>query len=95
MDETKEELIVSDEYEELGIAINERLGRSITNLKGCGGYYKHGTDVIYVVVTRLEISKFKQTVHDVYSNAFLTIMNTQEARGVQLKQRTIEIKYLR
>ncbi|MEK4711849.1 YitT family protein [Sporosarcina sp. FSL K6-5500] len=85
LDETKAVIIVSDEYEELGIAINERLGRSITNLKGSGGYNNSDKDVIYVVVTRLEISKLKQIVHEVDANAFLTIMNTQEAHGGQFK----------
>ena len=42
-----------------------RLGRSITNLKGSGGYNNNEKDVIYVVITRLEISKLKQIVHEV------------------------------
>ena len=85
LDETKAVIIVSDEYEELGSAINERLGRSITNLKGSGGYSNNEKDVIYVVVTRLEISKLKQIVNEVDAKAFLTIMNTQEAHGGQFK----------
>src|SRR5690606_4885774 len=62
LEDTKAVIIVSDEYEELGAAINERLGRSITNLKGSGGYNSNEKDVIYVVITRLEISKLKQIV---------------------------------
>lgn len=85
LDETKAVIIVSDEYEELGNAIHERLGRSITNLKGSGGFSNKEKDVIYVVVTRLEISKLKQIVYEVDTNAFLTIMNTQEAHGGQFK----------
>jgi len=85
LDETKAVIIVSDEYEELGTAINERLGRSTTNLKGSGGYNNNDKDVIYVVVTRLEISKLKQIVNEVDAKAFLTIMNTQEAHGGQFK----------
>ncbi|NYF23617.1 YitT family protein [Sporosarcina sp. JAI121] len=85
LDETKAVIIVSDEYEELGNAINERLGRNITNLKGSGGYNNNDKDVIYVVVTRLEISKLKHIVHEVDAQAFLTIMNTQEAHGGQFK----------
>lgn len=85
LDETKAIFIVSDEYEELGQAINERLGRSVTKLHGKGGYNDTEKDVIYVVVTRLEISKLKQIVHDIDPGAFLTIMNTQETHGASFK----------
>ncbi|CAM3164097.1 YitT family protein [Filibacter tadaridae] len=85
LDETKAVIIVSDEYEELGAAINERLGRSVTKLHGKGGYNESEKDVIYVVVTRLEISKLKQIAHDIDPSAFLTIMNTQETHGGTFK----------
>lgn len=85
LDETKAVIIVSDEYEELANAITERLGRSVTKLHGKGGYNDSEKDVIYVVVTRLEISKLKQIAHDIDPNAFLTIMNTQETHGATFK----------
>jgi len=85
LDETKAVIIVSDEYEELGQAINERLGRGVTKLHGKGGYTDNEKDVIYVVVTRLEISKLKIIAHDIDPTAFLTIMNTQETHGGKFK----------
>ena len=84
-DETKAVIIISKEYEELGVAIRERLGRNITNLKGSGGYSNEENDVIYVVVTRLEITKLKNIVHEIDTHAFITIMATQEAHGGQFK----------
>ncbi|PIC87719.1 MULTISPECIES: YitT family protein [unclassified Sporosarcina] len=85
LDETKAVFIISDEYEELGEAIRLRLGRSITMLHGRGGYSDNEKDVIYVVVTRLEISKLKQITTDIDPSAFLTIMNTQETHGATFK----------
>ncbi len=85
LNDTKSIIIVSDEYEELGQAIKDRLGRSITKLHGKGGYNENEKDVIYVVVTRLEISKLKQVVHDIDPKAFLTIMSTQEVHGGTFK----------
>ncbi|MCG3089526.1 YitT family protein [Sporosarcina cyprini] len=85
LDETKAIIIVSDEYEELSDAIVQRLGRSVTKLHGKGGISDNEKDVIYVVVTRLEISKLKQIVRDVDSTAFVTIMNTQETHGATFK----------
>lgn len=85
LDDTKAVIIVSNEYEELGLAINSRLGRSITKLHGKGGYEETAKDVIYVVVTRLEITKLRQIVNDIDSKAFLTIMATQEVHGGTFK----------
>lgn len=85
MNDTKSIIIISDEFEELGQAINDRLGRSVTKLYGKGGYNDRDKEVIYLVVTRLEISKLKQVIHDIDPKAFLTIMNTQEVHGGKFK----------
>ncbi|UII54894.1 YitT family protein [Cytobacillus spongiae] len=85
LDETKAVIIVSDLYEEVSDAILSRLGRGTTKLKGKGGYTDNDKDVIYVVVTRLEVTKLKAIVHDIDPNAFLTIMNTQETKGARFK----------
>ena len=85
LDETKAVIVISDEFEEMGNAISNRLGRSITNLKGYGGYSSQEKDVIYVVVTRLEITKLKTIIYETDPNAFVTIMAAQEAHGGQFK----------
>ena len=85
LDDTKAVLIVSEEYEEIGSAINDRLGRSFTKLHGEGGYLNSPKDIIYVVVTRLEITKLKQIVSDIDPKAFLAVMDTQEVHGGTFK----------
>lgn len=85
LDDTKSVIIVSDAYDELGDAINSRLGRSVTKLHGKGGFKETPKDVIYVVVTRLELTKLKQIVSDIDPKAFLTIMATQEVHGGTFK----------
>ncbi|RNF38099.1 YitT family protein [Planococcus salinus] len=85
LEDTKAVIIITDDYEELGQAINDRLGRSVTKLHGKGGFNHTEKDVIYVVVTRLEITKLKQIVNDIDSTAFTTIMNTQEVHGGTFK----------
>ncbi|MFD1206186.1 MULTISPECIES: YitT family protein [Sporosarcina] len=85
LEDTKAIIIVSDEYEELSDTIHERLGRTVTKLHGKGGFNDNEKDIIYVVVTRLELSKLKQIVRDVDPSAFLTIMNTQETLGATFK----------
>ncbi|QED47086.1 YitT family protein [Cytobacillus dafuensis] len=83
--DTKAVIIVSDHYEEISDAIIGRLGRSVTKLMGKGGFKDNEKEVIYVVVTRLEISKLKSIIGEIDPNAFTTIMDTQEAHGSKFK----------
>lgn len=85
IDETKAVLIVSDHYEELSEAISSEIGRGITMLTGRGGYKNDKKEILYVVVTRLEVIKLKNIVYDIDRRAFMTIMDTQEAHGSTFK----------
>ncbi|PEZ07781.1 hypothetical protein CN326_07290 [Bacillus sp. AFS018417] len=85
LDETKAVIIVSDYYEEVSNAILHRLGRGTTKLIGKGGYTDKEKEVIYAVITRLEVTKLKSIVHEVDEKAFITIMNTQETKGAKFK----------
>ena len=85
MDETKAVIIVSDYYTDVSDAILHRLGRGTTMLKGRGGYTDNEKEVIYVVVTRLEVMKLKAIVSDIDPSAFITIMSTQETKGARFK----------
>ncbi len=86
LDDTKAILVVSERSEELAETINERLGRSVTKLHGRGGYANEETDVIYVVITRLELSKLKEIIRQTDPDAFTTVMDTQETYGSKFKQ---------
>lgn len=85
LDETKACFIVTDHYDELSEAIQARLGRGITALHGEGGYTKEDKKVIYVVITRLEVTKLKSIIYETDESAFLTIMDTQETKGAKFK----------
>lgn len=83
--DTKAAIIISDEYMKVGQVIKDRLGRRITKLYGKGGYHTIDKEIIYVVITRLEVAKLKKIVHEVDVNAFITIMDTQEVHGGRFK----------
>jgi uncharacterized membrane-anchored protein YitT (DUF2179 family) len=85
LNDTKAAIIVSDEYEQLSEAITDRLGRGVTRLYGKGGYHDLEKEVIYVVVTRLEVAKLKSIVQEYDPNAFTTIMDTHETTGGRFK----------
>ncbi|AVQ99822.1 YitT family protein [Oceanobacillus sp. M65] len=83
--ETKAAIIVSNLTGEIADEIGETLGRGVTKLYGQNSYQETDTEVIYVVVTRLEVAKLKVLIHDIDPTAFTTIMDTQEVHGGRFK----------
>ncbi len=88
IDESKAVFIISEKYEDISQAVMDRLGRGITLLNGKGGYKGVATDVIYVVVSRLEISKLKSIVHGFDENALITI-GSVDTSGKSYKKKAI------
>ena len=89
LEESKAIYIISDEYEEIGSAIMNRLGRGVTFLNGAGGYTGDPKNVICTVVTRLEESKLISIVEEKDPTAFLAIGNIAEVRGGRFKKKNI------
>lgn len=81
LDESKSVTIISNEYEEISSAIMQRLGRSTTMIYAKGGYSQEDTQMIYCVVTRLEIAKLKTVVQEIDKNAFISIQNVADVLG--------------
>jgi len=69
------------------------LGRGITVYKGERGFLKqsfdvsHPVDIIFTVVTRLEVRRLKNLVHDTDHKAFVFTSTIKEAAGGVLKRR--------
>lgn len=77
LEESKAVIIVSDKNSDISNAIMNRLGRGITLLNGKGAYSGDETEVIYVVLSRLEIAKLKNIVNDFDENALITITSVE------------------
>ncbi|NYC94869.1 uncharacterized membrane-anchored protein YitT (DUF2179 family) [Clostridium acetobutylicum] len=73
LNESKSVIVVSDKHKEISSALTSRLGRGVTLLHGEGAYKGDTTNVIYVVVSRLEIAKLRSIVHDFDENALISI----------------------
>lgn len=83
-------IIVSDEHEAIRQMITEELGRGVTVLKGEKGYGKRGhrkqpTDVLYTVVTRLELTRLKDRIDRIDDRAFIINHGIDDAKVVWLK----------
>ncbi|USG68498.1 YitT family protein [Brevibacillus ruminantium] len=81
--------IISDSYKDVGDAIVARLGRTVTYLKGEGGYSGDDKNVVFCIITRLEEAKLKLIVEEVDPSAFLAVGNIHDVRGGQFKKRDI------
>lgn len=88
LEESKAVVIVSDKNTEISEAIMDRLGRGLTLLDGKGAYKGTPTNVIYVVITRLEIAKLKNIVHGFDEDALVNISSV-ESYGKKYKKKAI------
>lgn len=88
LDESKAVTIISGKHKDISEALMDRLGRGITLLQGKGGYKGNATNVIYVVVSRLEIAKLKSIVHGFDDDALITI-GSVEVSGKRYKKKAI------
>jgi uncharacterized membrane-anchored protein YitT (DUF2179 family) len=89
LDESKSVTIISGDYEEISEAINDRLGRSTTFIYAKGGYTKEDTQMIYCVVTRLEVAKLKAVVQEIDPKAFISIQHVSDVLGGSIEKKSI------
>lgn len=88
LDESKAVIIVSEKNGDISRALMDRLGRGVTLLHGKGGYKSEKTNVIYVVVSRLEIAKLKGIINGFDEDALVTVTSV-EASGKRYGKRAI------
>lgn len=86
--------IVSSHSEEIRQMIMDKMGRGLTVYKGKRGYGSHGErkdiDIIYTVVTRLELNKLTGEIERIDSNAFVVMNSVKDTRGGMIKKRSLK-----
>lgn len=89
LDESKATMIISDHPEDIADALMARLGRGVTILHGEGAYTKGRKNVLYCVITRLEMAKLKSIVDELDEHAFVTFNDVHEVMGGRFKKKAI------
>ncbi|WP_371375460.1 YitT family protein [Sporomusa aerivorans] len=89
LDESKAVIVVSDQADAISDALMARLGRGVTVLHGEGGFSGEKKHILYTVITRLEISKFKTLVKEIDESAFVTINDVHDVMGGSFKKKAI------
>jgi len=86
--------IISTHNEEVKEMIINKLGRGVTVYRGREGFGKQGhTDdknIIYTVVTRLEISRMNNEIHKIDPNAFVIMTAIKDVKGGMIKKRRLK-----
>jgi len=85
--------IVSVHCEEIRETIIHKLGRGVTVYKGKRGYGKRGEtneiDILYTVITRLELNKLQTEIEKIDSNAFVVMTSVKDTKGGMIKKRPL------
>ncbi len=86
--------IISEQNQEIISMITNKMRRGITIYKGKQGHgghdnYKSEIDIIYTVITRLEISKLNSEIEKIDPNAFVIMHSINDMRGGMIKKRSI------
>jgi uncharacterized membrane-anchored protein YitT (DUF2179 family) len=84
--------IISDKSDEIRLAIIENMGRGVTLYSGSRGYGKNRSelpqvDIVYTVITRLELSKLRREVEKIDPDAFIIMNSIKDAYGGLIKKR--------
>lgn len=85
--------IISEKNEEIRTMIIDKLGRGLTIYKAKGGYGRTGErkeyDVIFTVITRLEIRRLNIEITKIDPKAFVVMSKINDTRGGMIKKRAI------
>lgn len=87
--------IISTHCAEIAVFIKESMGRGLTVYSGKRGYGKRGespvdSDILFTVVTRLEISRLTTEVEKIDPNAFIVMQSIKDTRGGMVKKRPLK-----
>ena len=88
-------MIISEKSEEIKSAIINNMGRGVTCLKAEGGFGKRGLNhkdynVVYSVITRLELQRLKTEIAKIDENAFVVEHSVNDIKGGMIKKRPLQ-----
>ncbi len=84
--------IISPHSDEIALFIREKMGRGLTVYSGKKGYGKRGenqaeTDIIFTIVTRLEISRLTSAIEKMDPHAFIVMHSIRDTKGGMVKKK--------
>lgn len=86
--------IISPKSDDIRKMIIVKLGRGVTMYKGSGGFGKagmkfHDQEILFTVITRLEISRLQAELDAIDPHAFVVMHSIRDTRGGMIKKRSL------
>lgn len=87
--------IISPHSDEIAQMIKEKMRRGLTIYTGKKGYGKRGEntdsiDIIFTIVTRLEIARLNSEIEKIDPNAFIVMQSIKDTRGGMVRKRPLK-----
>lgn len=87
--------IISHRNEEIGTFIREKMGRGLTIFAGKKGFGKRGenyaaSDILFTVITRLEINRLTTEIEKIDPHAFVVMHSIRDTKGGMVKKRPLK-----
>ena len=73
--------IISDKEEEIGAEVMRQLERGVTKLEATGGYSKQPKGMLYVVVSKKQMTPLIRLVKSIDEHSFVTVTDMREVLG--------------
>ncbi|MHA4896904.1 YitT family protein [Pedobacter sp. PWIIR3] len=82
--------IISDKNDDIKKIITDQMKRGVTIYKGEGGYgIKKDIDILYTVVTKLEMSKLQNEIRQIDPDAFVVQQQIADIKGGVVKRQSL------
>lgn len=86
--------IISNYSESIRKMITEKMGRGVTIYQGKRGYGKRGhqlneTDIVFTVITRLEVSRLTTEIEKIDPKAFVIMNSINDTKGGMIKKKPL------
>ncbi len=91
LEQTKSAIIITDKGKELAREIYNKLGRTTTIMKG-KGLLSGDKEILYCVLTRIEIYELKKIVSEMDESAFISIGEVTDIIGNHIKSYSKKLK---
>ncbi len=82
--------IISKNSDEIRLAIIEKLGRTCTVYSGKRGQTLEQIEIVYTLITRLELAKLHTEIDKIDDKAFVVMHSIKDAKGGMIKKRPLK-----
>lgn len=86
--------IVASHCDEIRQMIIDSMGRGVTVYSGKSGYGRTGekknVDIVYTVITRLELNKLNSEINRIEPDAFVVMSSVKDTKGGMIKKRRLK-----